>query len=280
MLKLLETKSMERSNDEDRNKSGQTHSVRDEECPVPVPREETEAYSPLLMPSVSDADEDDTESIHVNSPNPDGSDSLANSATVTSHWFNAQDGDFKFSWDCSQEDTKKNASTSFKVESAVQTASMRSSVSETDVSVPEKQTADFTSDGNVSKSSSGADISRGHIVTSSDEDLPEGENCEEKPELCAASSRQNEMQPSKTSSTPKAQSKQGASSSFQKPSLGENRRQKNNEAAKRSRDMRRAKEDGVAVRCALLEAENVQLRLEMAWLKNETGRLKYMLYST
>ncbi|KAF0306280.1 Cell death specification protein 2 [Amphibalanus amphitrite] len=55
---------------------------------------------------------------------------------------------------------------------------------------------------------------------------------------------------------------------------------KNNEAAKRSRDARRAKEDGVAVRCALLEAENVQLRLEMAWLKNETARLKYVLYST
>ncbi|KAF0309062.1 Cell death specification protein 2 [Amphibalanus amphitrite] len=64
------------------------------------------------------------------------------------------------------------------------------------------------------------------------------------------------------------------------PVLGESRRQKNNEAAKRSRDARRAKEDGVAVRCALLEAENVQLRLEMAWLKNETARLKYVLYST
>ena len=60
----------------------------------------------------------------------------------------------------------------------------------------------------------------------------------------------------------------------------ENRRQKNNEAAKRSRDARRAKEDGVAVRCALLEAENVQLRLEMAWLKGETARLKYVLYSS
>ena len=66
-----------------------------------------------------------------------------------------------------------------------------------------------------------------------------------------------------------------------KPSAsGESRRQKNNEAAKRSRDARRAKEDGVAVRCALLEAENVQLRLEMTWLKSETARLKYVLYSS
>ena len=60
----------------------------------------------------------------------------------------------------------------------------------------------------------------------------------------------------------------------------EKRRHKNNEAAKRSRDARRAKEDGIAVRCALLEAENVQLRLEMAWLKGETARLKYVLYSS
>ncbi|XP_043226452.1 protein giant-like [Amphibalanus amphitrite] len=71
-----------------------------------------------------------------------------------------------------------------------------------------------------------------------------------------------------------------SSSEMRLPVLGESRRQKNNEAAKRSRDARRAKEDGVAVRCALLEAENVQLRLEMAWLKNETARLKYVLYST
>ncbi|XP_037090307.1 cell death specification protein 2-like, partial [Pollicipes pollicipes] len=66
----------------------------------------------------------------------------------------------------------------------------------------------------------------------------------------------------------------------EKAPLSENRRQKNNEAAKKSRDARRAKEDSVAVKCALLEAEHVQLRLEMAWLKNETARLRYLLYSS
>ncbi|CDW57487.1 protein giant [Trichuris trichiura] len=55
------------------------------------------------------------------------------------------------------------------------------------------------------------------------------------------------------------------------------RRRKNNEAAKRSRDARRAKEDEIAVRAALLEQENMRLRIEVAALKAETEKLRQML---
>ena len=55
------------------------------------------------------------------------------------------------------------------------------------------------------------------------------------------------------------------------------RRRKNNEAAKRSRDARRAKEDQIAIRAALLEQENMRLRIEVAALKEETVRLRAML---
>ena len=58
------------------------------------------------------------------------------------------------------------------------------------------------------------------------------------------------------------------------------RRRKNNEAAKRSRDARRAKEDEIAIRAALLEQENLKLRVEVAALKNETAKLRCMLYNS
>ncbi len=58
---------------------------------------------------------------------------------------------------------------------------------------------------------------------------------------------------------------------------GWDRRKKNNEAAKRSRDTRRAKEDEVAVRAAFLEQENLQLKFEAARLKSETARLRAIL---
>lgn len=57
------------------------------------------------------------------------------------------------------------------------------------------------------------------------------------------------------------------------------RRRKNNLAAKRSRDARRAKEDEIAIRAAFLEQENIQLKWEVARLKSETGRLRTMLLS-
>ncbi len=55
------------------------------------------------------------------------------------------------------------------------------------------------------------------------------------------------------------------------------RRKKNNEAAKRSRDARRAKEDEIAIRAAFLEQENVQLKWEVAKMKAEVMRLKTLL---
>lgn len=57
------------------------------------------------------------------------------------------------------------------------------------------------------------------------------------------------------------------------------RRRKNNDAAKRSRDARRAKEDEIAIRAALLEQENIKLRVEVAALKTETARLRCLLYN-
>lgn len=58
------------------------------------------------------------------------------------------------------------------------------------------------------------------------------------------------------------------------------RRKKNNEAAKKSRDARRAKEDEIAIRAAFLERENVRLKLELASLRTETDRLRCMLYTS
>ncbi|CAF1015289.1 unnamed protein product [Rotaria sp. Silwood1] len=57
------------------------------------------------------------------------------------------------------------------------------------------------------------------------------------------------------------------------------RRRKNNEAAKRSRDARRAKEDEIAIRAAILEQENIKLRLEVSQLKQETAKLRCMIPS-
>ncbi|XP_076282191.1 transcription factor giant [Lasioglossum baleicum] len=58
------------------------------------------------------------------------------------------------------------------------------------------------------------------------------------------------------------------------------RRRKNNEAAKRSRDARRAKEDEIAIRAAFLEQENIKLRYELVALRNETAKLRCMVYTT
>ncbi|XP_006620849.1 protein giant isoform X2 [Apis dorsata] len=58
------------------------------------------------------------------------------------------------------------------------------------------------------------------------------------------------------------------------------RRRRNNEAAKRSRDARRAKEDEIAIRAAFLEQENIKLKYELVALRNETAKLRCMVYST
>lgn len=54
------------------------------------------------------------------------------------------------------------------------------------------------------------------------------------------------------------------------------RRRKNNEAAKRSRDARRAKEDEIAIRAAFLEQENIKLRMRIAQLENELTKARVM----
>ncbi|CAH0560455.1 unnamed protein product [Brassicogethes aeneus] len=58
------------------------------------------------------------------------------------------------------------------------------------------------------------------------------------------------------------------------------KRKKNNEAAKRSRDARRAKEDEIAVRCAFLERENLNLKFKLASVENERKRLQSLLYNS
>lgn len=55
------------------------------------------------------------------------------------------------------------------------------------------------------------------------------------------------------------------------------RRRKNNEAAKRSRDARRAKEDEIALRAAYLETQNAQLLYELAKTRAELTLLRQAL---
>lgn len=57
----------------------------------------------------------------------------------------------------------------------------------------------------------------------------------------------------------------------------EQRRKKNNEAAKRSRDSRRAKEDEIAIRAAFLEQENLSLKWELNRLKADISKLRHVL---
>jgi hypothetical protein len=57
------------------------------------------------------------------------------------------------------------------------------------------------------------------------------------------------------------------------------RRRKNNEAAKRSRDLRRQKEDEIANRASFLEAENLKLKAQITILKAELSKLHFMLYN-
>lgn len=55
------------------------------------------------------------------------------------------------------------------------------------------------------------------------------------------------------------------------------RRQKNNLAAKRSREARRVKENQITVRAAFLEKENFALRTEVAELRKDVGRCKSII---
>ena len=56
------------------------------------------------------------------------------------------------------------------------------------------------------------------------------------------------------------------------------KRRRNNESAKRSRDSRRLKEEQLALRVVYLEQENLQLHTEVSILKSEIERMRCMLY--
>ncbi|CAI2293547.1 unnamed protein product [Caenorhabditis sp. 36 PRJEB53466] len=58
------------------------------------------------------------------------------------------------------------------------------------------------------------------------------------------------------------------------------RRRKNNDAAKRSRDARRHKEEAIAAKAHALEQENLQLRGQITILQQEAAKLRFLLYST
>lgn len=56
------------------------------------------------------------------------------------------------------------------------------------------------------------------------------------------------------------------------------KRKKNNEAAKKSRDARKAREDEIAIRCAFLEQENLKLKLKIAAVQSDTERMQNLIY--
>lgn len=57
------------------------------------------------------------------------------------------------------------------------------------------------------------------------------------------------------------------------------KRRKNNESAKRSRDIRRCKEEHISVRVIYLEQENLSLRTEIALMRAENEKLRAMMYN-
>ncbi|XP_071082782.1 transcription factor ces-2-like [Haliotis cracherodii] len=65
----------------------------------------------------------------------------------------------------------------------------------------------------------------------------------------------------------------------QKDALYWEKRKKNNDSAKRSREARRMKEEQIALRVVYLEQENLQLRTEVSLLKSEIEKLRCMLYN-
>lgn len=55
------------------------------------------------------------------------------------------------------------------------------------------------------------------------------------------------------------------------------RRKRNNHAAKKSRDARKAREDEIAIRASFLEKENAILRAQVATLREEANSLRQLL---
>ncbi|KAK9504445.1 hypothetical protein O3M35_010773 [Rhynocoris fuscipes] len=82
----------------------------------------------------------------------------------------------------------------------------------------------------------------------------------------------------KRAQSPQHPTSSGADSADDKDAAYWERRRRNNEAAKRSRDARRAKEDEIAIRAAFLEQENLKLKYQIAALTDETAKLRCLLY--
>ncbi|CAF3665647.1 unnamed protein product [Rotaria socialis] len=93
-------------------------------------------------------------------------------------------------------------------------------------------------------------------------------------------SQQNEIKNSVSNNSTPEKKHLSPTSSKNQDDLYWERRKKNNEAAKRSRDARRVKEDRMAFKAAWLEQENVKLRLENAHLKQENIHLRCKIYSS
>lgn len=55
------------------------------------------------------------------------------------------------------------------------------------------------------------------------------------------------------------------------------RRKRNNQAAKKSREARKAREDEIAIRASFLEKENAILRAQVATLREEANSLRQLL---
>uniref|UniRef100_A0A914VKQ8 BZIP domain-containing protein n=1 Tax=Plectus sambesii TaxID=2011161 RepID=A0A914VKQ8_9BILA len=86
---------------------------------------------------------------------------------------------------------------------------------------------------------------------------------------------------STTPSTPPSKKKAQPVPVDQKDQAYWERRHRNNESARRSRESRRQKEEAVSFRVVYLENENMQLRTEVGMLRQEIEKLRsLMVYST
>lgn len=86
---------------------------------------------------------------------------------------------------------------------------------------------------------------------------------------------------STTPSTPPVKKKAQPVPAEQKDQTYWERRHRNNESARRSREARRQKEEAVSFRVVYLENENMQLRTEVSMLRQEIEKLRsLMVYST
>uniref|UniRef100_A0A1I7V4L2 BZIP domain-containing protein n=1 Tax=Caenorhabditis tropicalis TaxID=1561998 RepID=A0A1I7V4L2_9PELO len=102
-------------------------------------------------------------------------------------------------------------------------------------------------------------------------------NNSEKAESC--SSRDSSHDSSSPTSTGGSSSRDNVIDQVKDEAYWE-RRRKNNDAAKRSRDQRRVKEDEMACRAANLEHENMLLRVELDQLRAETDKLRTLILTT